>query len=268
MLPPRLPGDRTAFRVARTATVHADEATDLDDDLESAYRKALLAVEATDLQQSPANWDEGGDDAPDVLPFPIARPEAGAPTSSPQPQRTESAADERERRVTPRQVLESAVFVGGIELSAERLATMLKGEFSPEFVIRTLDELNRKYAAENRPYEIRRDENLFRLALRDEFEPLRRRVYGLGPKEVKLGQDALEILSLIAYRQPLSRADIETLREGSAGNVLRQLVRRQLVAVQRDAEADSTYVTTARFLEVFGIASLEELPRAESLSFK
>jgi len=250
--------------------VHSDEATELDDDLESAYRKALLAVEAADLQQSPVNWDEGSDDEPDVLPFPVAHAEAATPVETPnRPQRqNERAADENERRVSPRQVLESAVFVGGIELSAERLAGLLKGEFTPEFVTRTLEELNGKYAAEGRPYEIRRAENLFRLALRDEFEPLRRRVYGLGPKEVKLGQDALEILSLIAYRQPLSRTEIETLREGSAGNVLRQLVRRQLVAVQRDADQDPTYVTTDRFLEVFGIASLDELPRAESLNFK
>ncbi len=250
--------------------MHSDDTTELDDDLESAYRKALLAVEATDLQQSPISWDDGGDDGPDVLPFPIARAEAASsvPTPIREPQVTDRAANENERRISPRQVLESAVFVGGIELSAERLATLLKGEFTPEFVNRTLEELNQKYAAEGRPYEIRREENLFRLALRDEFESLRRRVYGLGPKEVKLGQDALEILSLIAYRQPLSREGIETLREGSAGNVLRQLVRRQLVAVQRDAEADAAYVTTDRFLEVFGIASLDELPRAESLSFK
>lgn len=251
--------------------MNSEEAIDLDDDLESAYRKALLAVEATDLQQSTARWEEVSDEAPDVLPFPTTESEPGAysATSSRQGQPSIAVAEEPDRRVTPRQVLESAIFVGGIELSAERLAGLLKGEFTPEFVLRTLDELNQKYAAEDRPYEIRREENLFRLALRDEFEPLRRRVYGLGPKEVRLGQDALEILSLIAYRQPLSRAEIDSLREGNAGNVLRQLVRRQLVAAQRAAEGgDLVYVTTDRFLEVFGLSSLDELPRAESLSFK
>ncbi len=86
---------------------------------------------------------------------------------------------------------------------------------------------------------------------------------------MKLGQEALEILSLIAYRQPLSRGEIESLREGNAGNVLRQLVRRQLVSVRRSDDAnEAAYVTTDRFLEVFGIANLDELPRAEDLNFK
>jgi segregation and condensation protein B len=248
--------------------VNTDDATELDEDLESAYRKALLAVEATDLRQA-TNWVERNDEEPDVLPFPTADAESDELVRTPQRQPSQVVSEEADRRVNPRQVLESALFVGGIELSAERLAGLLKGEFTADFVMRSLAELNQRYVSENRPYEIRREENLFRLALRDEFEPLRRRVFGLGPKEVKLGQDALEILSLIAYRQPLSRTDIEALREGSAGPVLRQLVRRQLVAAVRSNEGgEMQYVTTNRFLEVFGLASLDELPRAESLSFK
>ena len=87
---------------------------------------------------------------------------------------------------------------------------------------------------------------------------------------MKLTQDALEVLSLIAYRQPISRPEIETLREGNAGNVLRQLVRRQLVAVRRDGDASEgvVYETTPRFLEVFGVASLDELPRGDNRGFK
>ncbi|MBA3313993.1 MAG: SMC-Scp complex subunit ScpB [Planctomycetaceae bacterium] len=258
-----------------------EDATPFDDDLESAYRQALRAVEAADLPGA-SDWDrtDGDDDddesdvdGPDVLPFPSASQREPQRESRSQPDVKSAAAPtpvaESVSRVSPRQILEAAVFVGGIELSAERLASLLKGDFTPEFVVRTLDELNRKYAAENRPYEIRRDENLFRLALRADYEPLRRRVYGLGPKEVKLGQEALEILSLIAYRQPLSRGEIESLREGNAGNVLRQLVRRQLVSVRRSDDAnEAAYVTTDRFLEVFGIANLDELPRAEDLNFK
>jgi segregation and condensation protein B len=248
--------------------------TPFDDDLESAYRAALRAVEATDLpgldgwQTENPEETRGDDDSPDILPMnpawaaaPAARPEAPAPVPVP--------AAEPTQRVTPRQVLEAAVFVGGVELTGEKLASILKGEFTPEFVARTLDDLNRRYAAQNRPYEIRCEEGLYRLALRPDHEPLRRRVFGLGPKEVKLGQEALEILSLIAYRQPITRAAIEAAREGNAGNVLRQLVRRQLVALKRDdGDEEIRYVTTPRFLEVFGLADLEELPRAEDLTFK
>src|SRR5690606_2973054 len=117
-------------------------------------------------------------------------------------------------------------------------------------------------------YEIRCEEGLYRLGLRSEFETLRRRVYGLGPKEVKLSQDALEVLSMIAYRQPIARTELETIRDGNAGGTLRQLVRRQLVAVGRGEGDDVVYTTTPRFLEVFGIADLEELPRGDDRGFK
>lgn len=244
-----------------------------DIDLEAAYRQALAAVEAVELPNR-ASWSDterSDDEAADILPFgpvggtaeatPVTPRHAEAP---PVPPTADTAP-----RVTPRQILEAALFVGGIELTAEKLASVLKGEFTTEFVVRTLDDLDRRYAAENRPYEIRCEEHLYRLALRPEYEPLRRRVFGLGPKEVKLTQEALEILSLVAYRQPISREKIEATREGNAGNVLRQLVRRQLVAVTRDAESDEVrYSTTPRFLEVFGLSGLDELPRAEDLSFK
>ena len=244
-----------------------------DIDLEAAYRQALAAVEAVELPNR-ASWSEAersDDENADILPFgplgvtertPEAAPRRIETTAAPAPVDTSP-------RVTPRQILEAALFVGGVELTAEKLAGVLKGEFTPEFVVRTLNDLTRRYAAENRPYEIRCEENLYRLALRSEYELLRRRVFGLGPKEVKLTQEALEILSLVAYRQPISREKIEATREGNAGNVLRQLVRRQLVAVTRDAESDEVrYATTPRFLEVFGVSSLDELPRAEDLNFK
>ena len=248
-----------------------DDPTPFDDDLEAAYRRALEAVDAADLPPFSPAGEADDADGPDLLPFPVPRDE-------PAPERPARAAARRDEarsapaptaeppRVTPQQVLEAALFVGGVELSAERLAGLLKGEHTPEYVTRTLDDLDRRYAAENRPYAVRCEEGAYRLALRDEYEPLRRRVYGLGPKEVRLSAEAIEVLSLVAYRQPLSRDDAEAAKPG-AGNVLRQLVRRQLVAVERDGD-EPRYVTTPRFLDAFGIASLDELPRAEDLSFK
>lgn len=224
-------------------------------DLESAYRQALEAVGAADLPEFD-DWDSSTDEESGDSIVPANDREPAVPVE-PSPE-----AD----RVTSRQILEAALFVGGIELTAQKLASLLKGEFTAEAVTRLIDEMNRRYRREERPYEVRQEEGLYRFALREEFEPLRRRVYGLGPKEVKLSQDALEVLSLIAYRQPISREAIESQREGNAGNVLRQLVRRQLIAIERNEDAE--YVTTERFLDVFGIAHLNELPRAESLEFK
>ncbi|MGC1272359.1 MAG: SMC-Scp complex subunit ScpB [Planctomycetaceae bacterium] len=255
-----------------------DDHTPFDVDLETAYRQALRAVSATDLPEF-HDWprESGDTDEPaDILRFPspdeptdALRRDAASPPSSPESV-SETPAPDTARRVTPKQILEAALFVGGVELTAAKLAVLLKGDYTAEFVVRTLGEMNRRYADEGRPYEIRCEEGLFRLGLRADFEPLRRRVYGLGPREVKLTRDALEILSLIAYRQPISRTGIETIREGNAGNMLRQLVRRQLVELRREGDDPDTvsYVTTPRFLEVFGVTSLDELPRGDDRNFK
>jgi segregation and condensation protein B len=72
------------------------------------------------------------------------------------------------------------------------------------------------------------------------------------------------VLSLVAYRQPITKADIDALRGHDSGAVLRQLVRLGLVAVTRRGESDRRdvcYGTTPRFLELFNLASLDDLPR-------
>jgi len=99
---------------------------------------------------------------------------------------------------------------------------------------------------------------------------LRHRVYGTGPREVRLAQDVLEVLALIAYRQPISQKEIESHGKQNAGNLIRQLLRRELISFERGpgGRKDLRYQTTARFLSVFGISSLDDLPQAEDLAKK
>lgn len=172
--------------------------------------------------------------------------------------------------VQPRQILEALLFVGGDALTAKKLSGVLRGEFSIEFIERELDELNRLYAAEGRPYEIRLGDGGYRLTLRDEFERIRSKVYGQGPKEVKLSQEAIEVLAVVAYRQPISDREIEQLGKPGCGAILRQLLRRELIAVKRQPgnPRDVSYQTTPRFLSLFGIRSLDELPRHEQVGYK
>ena len=108
------------------------------------------------------------------------------------------------------------------------------------------------------------------LALREAFAGVRNRVFGVGPREVKLSQDALGILALVAYKQPVTREDAEATGRKNAGGLLSQLVRRQLIAIHRDENDPKqiTYHTTPRFLSVFGIGSLDELPQADVLDKK
>ena len=175
-----------------------------------------------------------------------------------------------EARPTPRQIIEACLFVGGTPLTSSRISVVLRGEFDADYVDREINELNRLYAVEERPYEIRLGEGGYRLTLRDEFERIRHKVYGLGPKEVRLSQEALEVLAVVAYHQPIKQGEVEKLGKPGCGPILRQLVRRELIAISRDSQhpKDVNYKTTPRFLSLFGIGSLDELPRHEQVTYK
>ena len=84
----------------------------------------------------------------------------------------------------------------------------------------------------------------------------------------RLTQAAMETLAIVAYRQPVLRADVEAIRGVACGDVLRGLMEKNLVRITGRAQEigrPMLYGTTRRFLEVFGLADLEDLPNAEQL---
>ena len=78
------------------------------------------------------------------------------------------------------------------------------------------------------------------------------------------------VLAVVAYHQPIKQARVEELGKPGCGPILRQLVRRELIAILRDPDhpKDVYYKTTPRFLSLFGIGSLDELPRHEQVTYK
>lgn len=266
-----------ALAVSQMDNPPADEFSDeLDISAEEIDAQYLRAVEAMD----DADW---GIEVPEAVAEATVEGDGEAETSlgeeaiaaSASEADSSSAADEDEQedqspRFTPPQILEAALFVGGKPLTSKKLAGLLGDSFNSSAVQSLADEMNQTYAAENRPYEIRLGEGGYILALRESFSRVRNRVFGIGPREVKLSQDALGILALVAYQQPITREDAEATGRKNAGGLLSQLVRRQLIAIHRDEEnpKEVTYHTTPRFLSVFGIGSLDELPMADVLDKK
>jgi segregation and condensation protein B len=156
------------------------------------------------------------------------------------------------------------LFAGGPPVTAEKVCSAVRG-LTAEGFREAVDRLSRMYRSQRRPYAVRARDDGFVLALRPEFRPIRERLFG-GPKEARVSGPALDVLSLVAYRQPVTKAEVDALRGADSGGVLRQLVRLGLAAVVRRAAADggkpdSCYVTTSRFLDLFGLMSLDELPR-------
>ena len=229
------------------------------DEIEQAYLRALQVAEAAEVffpteEQAAAVYGAAEDDP--------------LPTSKPQPQETAPAIESIEGpRIASWQVLEALLFVGGQPLTGRQLADLLGGSHTHEQVDDLLANLNQQYFEEGRPYEIRLTEGGYRMLLRPEFEAVRSRVFGQGPKEVKLSQEALEMLAFVAYRQPVTAEDIEETGKAGAMGLIRQLLRRELIELKRDDESDS-YRTTKRFLELFGLTSIEDLPQLRDFNFK
>jgi segregation and condensation protein B len=230
------------------------------EELEAAYLRALETSDAAEAAiDVPLN--EVSPEAEDV---PSRADESRTTEASPQIEIAPASS-----QITQQSVLEALLFVGGASLTTRKLADVL-GLRDPDAVEPLIRELALKYEHECRPYTIGFHQGGYRLELLAEYEPVRRKVHGLSPKEVRLSQEALEILALVAYRQPLSDKDARLAERKNAPAMLRQLLRRELVSLQReDGDAKRvTYSTTPRFLQLFGIGSVEDLPYPEDLEFK
>ncbi|QDT55346.1 hypothetical protein Pan44_33890 [Caulifigura coniformis] len=227
------------------------------DDLEAEYLKAVEAAEQAELLSEIAI--DAVSDEVSLEPVAEEQPvEPEVPVEAP----SEPALD-----VDTAQVLEALLFVGGAALSPRRLADVVNT--SVDEVEARIDELNRRYRGERRPYFIELEDGHYRLAIESEFEAVRSRVHGQGPRDVRLAPDALEVLALVAYQQPLSKEELVASGKPEADSIVRQLIRRDLVTISRGEDGKSIlYSTSPRFLELFGLRSLNDLPRAEDLRFK
>ncbi len=168
--------------------------------------------------------------------------------------------------ISPRSVLEAMLFVGNRDsqpLTPQRAAELMRG-VEPGEILDLVEQLNHRYAGAGYPYEIVSEGPGYRLAIRREFHPLRDQFYG-RIREARLSQAAVDVLAIVAYRQPITAEDISNLRGTPSSHILAQLVRRRLLRIDRPAEKPriARYYTTGRFLELFRLASLADLPRTE-----
>jgi segregation and condensation protein B len=163
-------------------------------------------------------------------------------------------------------ILEALLFVGGSPLTAERAVAAIRG-LTPAQFLEAIDTLNRNYRRQGRPYTILAREHGYVLLLRPRFQEVAERLYG-QVREARLSTVAIDVLSLVAYRQPVTKLEIDSMRGAESGALLRQLVRRGLVAIVQRGEAGQRevyYGTTPRFLELFKLTSLDDLPQTQDL---
>lgn len=166
--------------------------------------------------------------------------------------------------------VEAALLCTDRALTAERLAAALNldSDGAAAAIAEAVDSLNREYDDTGRSFRVERVAGGYRLMTLPEHASVIAAVRG-SQSDGKLSRAAIETLSIVAYRQPVTRAEIESIRGVSSGEMLRSLLEKRLVDIAGRAEEPGRpllYGTTRSFLEAFGLAALKDLPRSEEIS--
>lgn len=165
--------------------------------------------------------------------------------------------------------LETLLFLSREPLSAKRLASLMHLK-SPARAAEIVTQLNRMYDEQRYVFRVLDFAGGYQLRTRPQFTPWLRRLchqdghqLGTETPEIRLSPPAMETLAIIAYRQPIVRAEIESLRGVQCGEILRQLLGRDLIRIAGRSDElgrPFLYETTRKFLEIFGLKSLAQLP--------
>lgn len=167
--------------------------------------------------------------------------------------------------VQRRRIVEALILGSPEPISAAEIASLIP-YCKPAQVRKLIEGLNADYVEQGRAFEIVEAAGSYQLRTLPEFAPYLQQT--LKTRPLRLSQPALETLAVVAYRQPVTRAEIEHVRGVDVGAVLRSLIERNLVRIagHRDVPGrPMLYATTRRFLEVFELAKLEDLPTLRDL---
>jgi segregation and condensation protein B len=160
------------------------------------------------------------------------------------------------------------VFAGAVEHAEGNETVRGLKKVKEEQLTAALEELAREHEAANRTFRLVCVAGSWQFVTQPDYAPWLKALVGHKARPPRLSQPALETLAIIAYRQPLTRAEIEQVRGVAVDGVMQTLLERGLVEQLGRAEVvgrPMTYGTTAVFLEHFGLRSLEDLPAADEL---
>jgi len=194
--------------------------------------------------------------------------EADESESAAEPEKADQAdlpQQEQNVETTVESVVEAVLFASDEPLTAARLANIV--ETYTKQVREQIKNLNEKYRANNNAFRIEQIAGGFQMLTLSPYNHWLKKLLR-ARSDSKLSAAALETLAIIAYKQPVMRADIEVIRGVAAGEVIRSLTYKGLVKIVGRAEVlgrPMLYGTTKKFLEVFGLNSLKDLPKVEEL---
>jgi len=198
-------------------------------------------------------------------------PSASEPGEAAMDEQIEAEADEQgdlpaqypDFAPTVESVIEAVLFASDESLTVARLADIV--ETGAKQVREHVENLNKKYRANNNAFRIEQIAGGYQMLT---LSPYNHWLHKLlrARSDSKLSAASMETLAIVAYKQPVIRADIEAIRGVAVGEVIRGLMYKGLVKIVGRAEVlgrPMLYGTTRRFLEVFGLNSLKDLPKVE-----
>ena len=181
--------------------------------------------------------------------------------------------------MTLTKIIEALLFSAQKPLSIREITAAIRGAEDDEFgsneftrvkeaeVAAALEQLKIEYIEQGRAFQLTEKAEGWQLATDPSFAKWVRQLFP-APKPARLSAPALETLAIIAYRQPITRADVEAVRGVNIDGVLQTLMERGLVKIAGRAEIPGRpllYETTQFFLDHFGLRNLDELPNVEEL---
>jgi segregation and condensation protein B len=168
--------------------------------------------------------------------------------------------------VTMESVVEAVLFASDEPLSAERLVNIVEAG-SVKKIRECIEKLNEKYNEGEFSFRIEQIAGGYQMMTLSEFNYWLKKLVRVRT-DTKLSPAALETLAIVAYKQPVIRADIEAIRGVASGEVIRNLMFKGLVKMVGKAEVlgrPMLYGTTKKFLDIFGLHTLKDLPTVEEL---
>ncbi len=165
-----------------------------------------------------------------------------------------------------KRIVEALLFAVKDPISVRKISEIIDGTDAKE-IREKIHQLREEYDAYDRGFQIEEIANGFQLLSRPEYHEWISRIRKKSI-EGKLSQPALETLAIIAYKQPIIRAEIEAIRGVQSGQMIRTLIEKRLVKIVGRDEVlgrPLLYGTTTNFLEHFGLKSIKDLPKVEDL---
>lgn len=173
---------------------------------------------------------------------------------------------EKKQEDNVRSVIEALLFASEKPLTIDQIKKVLDNLDAGQ-IRRSLEKLKDEYESGNRGMRLVEVAGGYKMISAPMFTSFLRKLFK-GPQNTdKLSGPAMETLAIVAYKQPLSKMEVETLRKVNADGVMSTLLEKTLIRVtgRRDAPGrPKVYGTTKEFLEYFGLKSLEDLPKLEN----